>query len=150
MRRCERRLPRPDWKSFLRSPRRQSSRASFLPRRRAGERPCARQRSRWISSNESLSPGQRSVAALLAATAVNLPFGTLYAFSVFLTPVEALLGASRAQMSFVFGLATVTVVAGMNFAPQLYRRVSPAPLGLACGLLGAAGLWLSASATSFA
>src|SRR5688500_2308473 len=53
-------------------------------------------------------------------------------------------------MSFVFGLATVTVVAGMNFAPQLYRRVSPAPLALVCGLLGAAGLWLSASATSFA
>ncbi len=96
-----------------------------------------------------MSPEGRSAAALLAATAVNLPFGTLYAFSVFLTPVEALLGASRAQMSFVFGLATVTVVAGMNFAPHLYRRVPPAPLALGCGLLGAAGLWLSASAASF-
>lgn len=81
---------------------------------------------------------------------VNLPFGTLYAFSVFLKPMEALLGASRAEMSFVFGLATVTLTLGMNFAPQLYRRLSPAPLALAGGLSSAAGLWLSASASSFA
>jgi len=96
-----------------------------------------------------LSPARRSAAALLAATAVNLPFGTLYAFSVFLKPMEALLGATRAEMSFVFGLATVTLTLGMNFAPQLYHRLAPAPLGLACGLASAAGLWLAASASSF-
>jgi MFS family permease len=97
-----------------------------------------------------LNPAQRSAAALLAATAINLPFGTLYAFSVFLKPMEALLGATRAEMSFVFGLATVTLTVGMNFAPQLYRRVSPVALAVASGLLGAGGLWLAASATSFA
>jgi OFA family oxalate/formate antiporter-like MFS transporter len=94
------------------------------------------------------TPGQRSAAALLAATVVNLPFGTLYAFSVFLKPMEAMLGATRAEMSFVFGLATVSLTIGMNFAPQLYRRFSPASLALACGLLSGAGLWLAASATS--
>ena len=97
-----------------------------------------------------MSPGRRSAAALLAATVVNLPFGTLYAFSVFLKPMEALLGATRAEMSFVFGLATVTLTLGMNFAPRLYRRLPPAPLAVACGLSSAAGLWLSASASSFA
>ena len=86
---------------------------------------------------------------LLAATVVNLPFGTLYAFSVFLKPMEALLGATRAEMSFVFGLATVTLTLGMNFAPQLYRRLSPAWLAVACGLSSGAGLWLAASASSF-
>ena len=96
-----------------------------------------------------MNPGQRSVAALLAATVVNLPFGTLYAFSVFLKPMEALLGATRAEMSFVFGLATVTLTLGMNFAPQLYRRLSPASLAVACGLASGAGLWLAASASSF-
>jgi MFS transporter, OFA family, oxalate/formate antiporter len=95
-----------------------------------------------------VTPGQRSAAALVAASVVNLPFGTLYAFSVFLKPMEALLGATRADMSFVFGLATVTLTVGMNFAPQLYRRLSPALLGMACGLLSAAGLWLAASASS--
>ena len=96
-----------------------------------------------------MNPGHRSVAALLAATVVNLPFGTLYAFSVFLKPMEALLGTTRAEMSFVFGLATVTLTIGMNFAPQLYRRLSPVWLAVTCGLLSGAGLWLSASASSF-
>ncbi len=95
-----------------------------------------------------MSPGQRSAAALIAATVVNLPFGTLYAFSVLLKPMEAQLGATRAQMSFVFGLATVTLTLGMNFAPQLYRRVSPVWLALACGASSGAGLWLAASASS--
>jgi MFS family permease len=97
-----------------------------------------------------LTPGQRSAAALAAATVVNLPFGTLYAFSVFLKPMETLLGATRAEMSFVFGLATVTLTVGMNFAPQLYRRFSPVALAVACGALSGAGLWLAASASSFA
>jgi MFS family permease len=97
-----------------------------------------------------LTPRQRSAAALVAATVVNLPFGTLYAFSVFLKPMEALLGATRAEMSFVFGLATVTLTVGMNFAPQLYRRCSPVALAVACGALSGAGLWLAASASSFA
>ena len=96
-----------------------------------------------------MSPGHRGAAALLAATVVNLPFGTLYAFSVFLKPMEALLGATRAEMGFVFGLATVTLTVGMNFAPQLYRRLSPVTLALACGLTSGLGLVLAASASGF-
>ena len=96
-----------------------------------------------------MSPGHRGEAALVVATVVNLPFGTLYAFSVFLKPMEALLGASRAEMGFVFGLATVTLTVGMNFAPQLYRRLSPTTLALACGLTSGLGLLLAASASGF-
>jgi hypothetical protein len=97
-----------------------------------------------------VTPTHRGAAALLAATVVNLPFGTLYAFSVFLKPMEALLGATRAEMGFVFGLATVTLTVGMNFAPQLYRRLSPVTLALACGLTSGLGLVLAASASGFA
>ncbi len=96
-----------------------------------------------------MNPAHRGAAALLAATVANLPFGTLYAFSVFLKPMEMLLDATRAEMSFVFGLSTVTLTLGMNFAPQLYRRITPAALVVACGLSSAAGLWLAASASSF-
>jgi MFS family permease len=96
-----------------------------------------------------LHPARRSTAALIAATLVNLPFGTLYAFSVFLKPMEALLGATRAEMSFVFGLATVTLTVGMNVAPRLYRRLPPGTLAVACGLASGTGLWMAASATSF-
>jgi MFS transporter, OFA family, oxalate/formate antiporter len=54
----------------------------------------------------AMTPTHCGAAALLAATVVNLPFSTLYAFSVFLKPMEALLGATRAEMGFVFGLAS--------------------------------------------
>ncbi|MCW5658877.1 MAG: MFS transporter [Burkholderiaceae bacterium] len=55
----------------------------------------------------------------------------------------------RARMGFVFGLATVTLTVGMNFAPQLYRRLSPVTLALACGLTSGLGLVLAASASGF-
>ena len=98
---------------------------------------------------EPVKSEHHGAAALLAATVVNLPFGTLYAFSVFLKPMEALLGATRAEMGFVFGLATVTLTVGMNVAPQLYRRLSPITLALACGLTNGLGLVLAASASGF-
>ena len=93
------------------------------------------------------SPG---AAAIAAATALNLPLGTLYAFSVYLKPVEALLGIGRTEMSFVFALATITLTVGMNFAPWFYRRFPPFVLALTCATSGAAGLWLAATANTFA
>jgi OFA family oxalate/formate antiporter-like MFS transporter len=92
----------------------------------------------------------RAPAALAAATALNLPFGTLYAFSVFLKPMEALLAINRTQMSAVFALATITLTAGMVLAPSVYQRVSPWSVAFACGACSAAGLLLTASATSYA
>jgi OFA family oxalate/formate antiporter-like MFS transporter len=91
----------------------------------------------------------RGRAAIAAATALNLPFGTLYAFSVFLKPLEALLGVGRAEMSFVFALATLTLTAGMVIAPGFYRMISPWAIALACGACSATGLFLSAAATVF-
>ena len=90
----------------------------------------------------------QAVAAIAAATALNLPFGTIYAFSVFLRPMEALLGIGRTQMSIVFGLATITLTLGMNLAPWLYRRLSSWNSVLIAGAISALGLWLAAAATS--
>ena len=92
----------------------------------------------------------RAPAALAAATALNLPFGTLYAFSVFLKPLEAMLGVGRAGMSFVFALATITLTLGMVVSPSVYRRFPPWTIAVACGACSAAGLLLSASAATFA
>jgi len=97
-----------------------------------------------------LTPGQRTAAAIAAATALNLPFGTLYAFSVVLKPLEALLGIGRAETSFVFALATITLTVGMNLAPRIYRAVPPPVLALACGLCSGCGLFIAAAAESFA
>lgn len=95
-------------------------------------------------------PGGKAAAALAAATALNLPFGTLYAFSVFLRPLEELLGVGRAQMSIVFALATITLTAGMVAAPAVYRQAKPWVIALGCGACSATGLFLGAGANGFA
>jgi OFA family oxalate/formate antiporter-like MFS transporter len=95
-------------------------------------------------------PAPRAAAAIAAATALNLPFGTLYAFSVFLKPMEALIGVGRAQMSFVFALATITLTLGMVLAPAIYRRLPPPLIALSCGACSAVGLFIAATARSFA
>ncbi|MCC6213186.1 MAG: hypothetical protein IT513_19265 [Burkholderiales bacterium] len=97
-----------------------------------------------------LTPRRRSAAAIAAATVLNLPFGTLYAFSVLLKPLEAMLGVGRAETSAVFGFATITLTVGMNLAPRLYGALSPPRLALACGACSAGGLLLAAGAEGLA
>ena len=95
----------------------------------------------------TLTPIQRSAAAIAAATAINLPFGTIYAFSVFLKPMETMLGIGRADMTLIFGLAACSLTAGMNLAPFLYRRLTPFTLIALAGAGSAIGLALTARAT---
>lgn len=97
-----------------------------------------------------LTPTQRLGVAIAAATALNLPFGTVYAFSVFLKPIEALLSVGRAEMSFVFALATISLTAGMNLAPRLYRSLPPVLLVIAAAAVGAGGLLMTATADGLA
>ena len=93
-----------------------------------------------------LSPTQRVSAAIASATVLNLPFGTVYAYSVFLKPVEAMLAIGRTQMSLVFSLAAIFLTLGMLIAPFLYRHVAAVPLLLAAGATGVLGLVLTATA----
>jgi MFS family permease len=96
------------------------------------------------------SPSSRGISrgalVLGAATVVNLPFGTVYAFSVFLKPMEALLGIGRAEMAIVFSMASIFLTIGMLIGPALYRRFAPVPLLLVCGVLSASGLLICAAA----
>jgi OFA family oxalate/formate antiporter-like MFS transporter len=85
----------------------------------------------------------RTVAA---ATALNAPLGSLYAFSVFLKPLEALLGLSRADLALVFALASAGFGVGMNLASHVYGLASPPFLILACAVSSALGVALAATA----
>ena len=87
---------------------------------------------------------------IAAATALNLPLGSLYAFSVFLKPLEALLGLSRADLAFVFALAAAGFGAGMNLAPYVYGVASTPILVLACAAASALGIALAATAGGLA
>jgi OFA family oxalate/formate antiporter-like MFS transporter len=83
---------------------------------------------------------------LAAATALNLPVGALYAFSVFLRPLESLLGLSRADLALVFAVAAAFFGVGMMLAPALYRIGSAPSLVLACAASNALGMALAATA----
>ncbi len=90
---------------------------------------------------------ERFWAALLAATLMNLPLGSVYAFSVLLRPIEQELGIPRSALSLVFGLATVGFTVGSVGAAFLYR-VAPAPiLVLASAFIAAGGLLTAATAS---
>ena len=77
---------------------------------------------------------------ILAATFANLPFGTIYAFSVFLKSMEAMLSLTRSDMGLVFGLSTIMFATGMNIAPLLYTRLSTGAVLMVTCVTGAAGL----------
>src|SRR5260370_37263018 len=69
-------------------------------------------------------------AALLAATLMNLPLGSVYSFSVLLRPIEQELAIPRSALSLVFGLATAGFTVGSVSAAFLYRVASGPALGL--------------------
>lgn len=81
---------------------------------------------------------------LIAASLANLPFGTIYAFSVLLKPMESALSLQRADMTLVFGLASIVLTLGMNIAPGLYRHLSIPLLIATASLISAIGLGLTA------
>lgn len=89
---------------------------------------------------------QRAWAAIAAATLLNLPMGSLYAFSVLLKPLEAALGATRSELSAVFGIASVAFTVGMNVAPRLFGLAPAAVLVAGCTVFSVVGLVLAATA----
>lgn len=86
---------------------------------------------------------------ILAATFANLPFGTIYAFSVFLKSMESMLGLTRSDMGMVFGFSTVMFATGMNVAPVLYTRLSTGTVLIITSITGTLGLALASQAQGF-
>jgi MFS family permease len=85
-----------------------------------------------------------------AATALNLPLGSLYAFSVFLRPLEVLLDLTRADLALVFAVASAGFGAGMNLAPAAYAAMATSRLVLVCAAASTLGIALAATAGGLA
>jgi OFA family oxalate/formate antiporter-like MFS transporter len=91
----------------------------------------------------------RAGMALLGATALSLPLGSIYAFSVFLAPLEKLLGASRSDLSAIFGISVIFFTIGMNLVPRLFGVLPvPAIVGLSA-VLGSVGVGIASFAATF-
>lgn len=94
----------------------------------------------------AVSRGQTR-AALVTATLLGLPAGTIYAYSVLLKPLETLLGVTRSELTVVFALSAIGFSVGMNLAPVLYRRLPPPLILVIATVFNTAGMLLSAKAT---
>ena len=99
-----------------------------------------------ISTVRSTQPvsAPRAWAILIALLLINLPTGTLYAFSVFIPYYETLHQVSRATLSTMFSVSTIGYTVGMLMGPICYRWASPARLVMGFGLIIAAGWALAA------
>ena len=64
-----------------------------------------------------MASAQRPGAAVVAALLFNPMLGSLYAWSVFLDPLEAELGLPRAKISGIFSIAIFCFTKDMIFAP---------------------------------
>ena len=93
---------------------------------------------------------ERPWAALLAATLLSLPLGSIYAFSVLLRPIELDLHIPRSVLSLVFGLAAIGFTAGSVIAPLLYRLVPAPVLVFGYAAIAASGIALAAMADEMA
>ncbi|MAW54417.1 MAG: hypothetical protein CMM69_02990 [Rhodospirillaceae bacterium] len=94
------------------------------------------------------SPSIKPSSAIAAALLFNPMLGSLYAWSVFLGPLEAELGVPRSEISTVFGVAVFGLTAGLVCAPIANRRVPTALLPIFATVLCVGGLVISAEANS--
>ena len=79
---------------------------------------------------------------------MNLALGSLYAWSVFVLPLEKEFGWTRAQTSWVFTIAIVTFALTFILAGRIQDKLGPRPCALAGALLVSLGFFLASMTTS--
>lgn len=93
-----------------------------------------------------MASAQRPGAAVVAALLFNPMLGSLYAWSVFLDPLEAELGLPRAKISGIFSIAIFCFTVGMIFAPFANKRMPTAFLPMVATIFCVMGLSIAAMA----
>ncbi|MEM9141332.1 MAG: hypothetical protein AAGB15_15995 [Pseudomonadota bacterium] len=88
------------------------------------------------------------IIVLCAGAALGFVLGSVHAFSVFLTPLEARFGAPRADVSLSYSLALVSITLAVSLGHRLYALVPAWMLAVVIGVLGIAGVMLARSADS--
>lgn len=94
--------------------------------------------------------GESRARVLVAAAAVNFAAGTLFSWSVFLSPLTAEFRASAGTLSAVFSASLVIFAGIVLLAGALTDRSSPRRLAVVSAAAAGAGLGLTAAAPSVA
>jgi MFS transporter, OFA family, oxalate/formate antiporter len=85
---------------------------------------------------------------VVGGLSMNLALGTLYAWSVFVAPLEKQFGWKRADTSMVFTIAVMVFAIGFVIAGRIQDKVGPFYCSLAGGLLVSVGFFLCSYTTS--
>lgn len=85
----------------------------------------------------------------LSTLLLNSSMGSLYAWSVFVSPLERELMMGRAGTSFVFSVAVVAFTGGVAVAPYFYRLMRGPLLLMTFSLCSVIGLFLASFISSF-
>src|SRR2546427_2244904 len=85
---------------------------------------------------------------VIGGMSMNLALGSLYAWSVFVLPLEKEFKWTRAQTSWVFTIAVVTFAATFILAGRIQDKLGPRPCALIGALLVSAGFFLASMTTS--
>ena len=79
---------------------------------------------------------------------MNMALGTLYGWSVFVSPLEARFGWKRAETSMVFTIAVTVFALSFVLAGRIQDKYGPMPCSLMGGVLVSVGFFLCAYTTS--
>jgi OFA family oxalate/formate antiporter-like MFS transporter len=88
------------------------------------------------------SPGLNRWWRVVGGLMMNIALGTLYAWSIFVAPLEKEFGWKRAQTSAVFGIAVVVFALTFILAGRLQDKLGPFWISLTGGILVSLGFFL--------
>ncbi len=97
---------------------------------------------------QSTQPGISRWWRLVGGMSMNLALGCLYAWSVFVAPLEKQFGWKRADTSMVFTIAVVVFALTFLVAGRIQDRFGPLYCSLAGGILVSAGFFLCSYTTT--
>jgi OFA family oxalate/formate antiporter-like MFS transporter len=97
---------------------------------------------RPVESIESVSTGMNRWWRVFGGLMMNIALGTLYAWSVFVAPLEKEFGWKRADTSMVFTIAVVVFALSFIVAGRLQDKYGPFWVSLTGGILVSLGFFL--------
>ncbi len=99
--------------------------------------------------NKARKFSHRAWMCALSTLLLNGSMGSLYAWSVFVSPLERELMVGRTGTSFVFSVAVVAFTGGVAVAPYFYRLMRGPLLLMTFSLCSVIGLFLASFISSF-
>ncbi|MGA2855253.1 MAG: OFA family MFS transporter [Candidatus Sulfotelmatobacter sp.] len=97
-----------------------------------------------MANDTSLNPGINRWWRVVGGMSMNLALGTLYAWSIFVAPLEKEFGWKRAETSNVFTIAVVVFALSFILAGRLQDKFGPFKVSIAGGILVSLGFFLCA------